>query len=96
MITKYFSEKTHEEYSSEKECLEAEKQWDKDHAAELAERKSAAEDADKLKKLYEEVRTASKRYNDAVNDFIKKHRNYHLTISSPDFFASFMDLSNWF
>ena len=91
MITKYYSEKTKKEYSTEKECIAAEKEYDKANAEKEKERAMAKKDADEINKAYEELKVARKKYNDLVNEFIKEHNSYHLTISNKDFFDTFFD-----
>ena len=91
MITKYYSEKTKKEYPTEKECIAAEKEYDKANAEKEKERPMAKKDADDINKAYEELKVARKKYNDLVNKFIKEHNSYHLTISNKDFFDTFFD-----
>jgi hypothetical protein len=91
MITKYYSEKTKKEYSTEKECIAAEKEYDKANAEKEKERALIKKEADEINKAYEELKVARKKYNDLVNEFIKKHNSYHLTISNKDFFDTFFD-----
>ena len=91
MITKYYSEKTKKEYPTEKECIEAEKEYDKANAEKEKERALIKKDADEINKAYEELKVARKKYNDLVNKFIKEHNSYHLTISNKDFFDTFFD-----
>lgn len=91
MITKYYSEKTKKEYSTEKECIAAEKEYDKASAEKEKERALIKKDADEINKAYEELKVARKKYNDLVNKFIKEHNSYHLTISNKDFFDTFFD-----
>ena len=91
MITKYYSEKTKKEYSTEKECIAAEKEYDKANAEKEKERALVKKDADEINKAYEELKVARKKYNDLVNEFIKEHNSYDLTISNKDFFDTFFD-----
>ena len=91
MITKYYSEKTKKEYSTEKECIAAETEYDKANAEKEKERALVKKDADEINKAYEELKVARKKYNDLVNKFIKEHNSYHLTISNKDFFDTFFD-----
>ena len=91
MITKYYSEKTKKDYSTEKECIEAEGAFDKANAAKEKERAIVKKDADEISKAYEELKVARKKYNDLVNKFIKEHKSYHLTVSDKDFFDTFFD-----
>lgn len=91
MITKYYSEKTKKEYSTEKECIAAEKEYDKANAEKEKERALIKKEADEINKAYEELKIARKKYNDLVNEFIKEHNSYHLTISNKDFFDTFFD-----
>ena len=91
MITKYYSEKTKKEYSTEKECVEAEKEYDKANAEKAKERAMVKKAADEINKAYEELKVARKKYNDLVNKFIKEHKSYHLTVSDKDFFDTFFD-----
>ena len=91
MITKYYSEKTKKDYSTEKECIEAEEAFDKANAAKEKERALAKKDADAINAAYEELKAARKKYTDLVNKFIKEHKSYHLTISDKDFFDTFFD-----
>ena len=91
MITKYYSEKTKKEYSTEKECIAAEKEYDKANAEKEKERALIKKDADEINKAYEELKVARKKYNDLVNKFIKEHNSYHLTVSDKDFFDTFFD-----
>ncbi|MDY4729457.1 MAG: hypothetical protein SPC26_04955 [Lactobacillus amylovorus] len=91
MITKYYSEKTKKEYSTEKECIAAEKEYDKANAEKEKERALIKKEADEINKAYEELKVARKKYNDLVNEFIKEHNSYHLTISNKDFFDTFFD-----
>ena len=91
MITKYYSEKTKKDYSTEKECIEAEEAFDQANAAKEKERALVKKDADEISAAYEELKVARKKYNDLVNKFIKEHKSYHLTISDKDFFDTFFD-----
>ena len=91
MITKYYSEKTKKEYSTEKECIAAEKEYDKANAEKEKERALIKKEADEINKAYEELKVARKKYNDLVNEFIKEHNSYHLTISNKDYFDTFFD-----
>ena len=91
MIKKYYSEKTKKDYSTEKECIEAEEAFDKAHAEKEKERALIKKEADEINKAYEEFKNASKKYNDLVNKFIKEHKSYHLTVSDKDFFDTFFD-----
>ena len=91
MITKYYSEKTKKEYPTEKECIAAEKEYDKANAEKEKERALIKKEADEINKAYEELKVARKKYNDLVNEFIKEHNSYHLTISNKDFFDTFFD-----
>lgn len=88
MITKYYSEKTKKEYPTEKECVEAEKEYDKANAGKEKKRAMIKKDADEINKAYEELKVARKKYNDLVNKFII---SYHLTVSDKDFFDTFFD-----
>ena len=91
MITKYYSEKTKKDYSTEEDCLAAEKEYDEANAAKEKERAIVKKDADEINKAYEELKNARKKYNDLVNKFIKEHKSYHLTVSDKDFFDTFFD-----
>ena len=91
MITKYYSEKTKKDYSTEKECIEAEEAFDKANAAKEKERALVKKDADEISAAYEELKVARKKYTDLVNKFIKEHKSYHLTVSDKDFFDMFFD-----
>ena len=85
MIKKYYSEKTKKDYLTEKECLDAEKEYDEANAEKEKERALVKKDADEISKAYEELKNARKKYNDLVNKFIKEHKSYHLTVSDKDF-----------
>lgn len=90
---KYYSDKTKKMYAQVADLDEAEKAYDKAHAAEIAEKESAKKDADEIKKAYDELKVAKDKYVSLVNDFIKNHKNYRITLSDPDYFDSFDILS---
>ena len=61
MITKYYSEKTKKDYSTEEECIEAEKAYDEANAAKEKERAIVKKDADEINKAYEELKSDRKK-----------------------------------
>lgn len=93
MITKYFSEKTKKDYSTIEACEAAEKEWDEAHAAELAEKEAVKKDANEIQNAYNDIKAARKKYEELVSKFIKNHKNYHLTISDPEYFDNLTRLT---
>lgn len=91
MILKYYSEKTNKFYPTVEECQAAEAEWDKANEAKIKEKEAAKADAEEIKKAYEEFINARKKYNNLVNEFVKKHKSYHLSITVDDFFDNFCD-----
>lgn len=88
---KYYSDKTKKVYADVKALEAAETEWDKAHEVELKEKAAVKADADEIKKAYDELNKAREHYNDLVNKFIKKHKSYHLTVTTTDFFDNFFD-----
>lgn len=87
----YYSEKVRKYFDNKKECEEAEKKYDEEHAAELKaqeERKDAAAKVDEAYKKYSEAqKVADGLYRDwltARNEFVKKYKFYHMTYSDED------------
>lgn len=89
MITKYYSDKTQKYYDTEKECVAAEKEYNKAHAAELKTKEELKQDVAAVQKAYDEMNAARENYKKAIDDFCKKHSGYHLTINSSNFFDLF-------
>lgn len=88
---KYYSDKTKKIYADVEDLDAAEKEWDKAHEAELKEKAETKADAEEIKKAYDELTKAREHYNDLVNKFIKKHKSYHLTVTTDDFFDNFFN-----
>lgn len=91
---RYFSDITKKPYNTVEELNAAEKEWNDKHAAEIAEKNKAKEDAEKIKNKYNELVKIQKEYKDLVNKFAKDHKGYHLTITSSDYFDLFDNLFN--
>lgn len=92
---KYYSEKTNKYYDSEKSCLDAEEQYNKDHALEIKAKEEKRHDAQEVEAAYkhlieveqqakEMVEKANKEYEDKRNSFVKKHGSYHYTYVTGD------------
>jgi len=88
----FYSEILKKYYNTEEECLEAEKEYNEKHKAELLakEEKTAAA---------KEIEEAYKKYINLRSDFIKRYGSYHMTLTDKDLpTSSLFDLFDrfWF
>lgn len=74
---KYFSEVLKKSYDTEKECLDAEKQYEEAHAKEIALKEERAKRA-------QEVQDAYKKYLELRAKFIEDYKSYHMTLTEKD------------
>lgn len=84
---KYYSELVKKNFDSEQECLDAEKQYEEEHAKELALKEERAKRA-------QEVQEAYKHYLELRAKFIEDYKSYHMTLTEKDLPA--LNSLNWF
>lgn len=84
-----YSEKTKQRYDTVDECLNAEKAWEEERAAEQ-ERKQKL--ADERKTRAKEVEDAFKTAYELLEAFTKDYNSFHFTIRADSPFKNFM---NW-
>lgn len=85
-MIKYFSDKLNKFFTSEQECVEAEKAHEEALAKAEAEKKALnekrAERAKKIDELYSEAAKAYEAYYNEVSAFVRDYGSYHKTYHS--------------
>lgn len=97
---KYFSEKTNKTYDTEKDCLNAEIEFDNAAAKERMKKEKLAGErkarANEVEEAYKAVLEASKKYREKLNAFVKDYGSFHMTLRTGegnpfDLFDRFFD-----
>ncbi len=94
---KYLSEKLNRAFNSEKECVEAEKAYDKQVAEKEAKQKALTEEratrAKKVEDLYKHAVEAKQAYDKELRAFLDDYGSFHATFKTVD---PFFGLFDWF
>lgn len=77
MKTFYYSEVLKKYFNTEDECVEAEKEYEEAHAAELKAKEDRANKAKAVEQAYKD-------YLKLRNDFINEFGSYHMTLTEKD------------
>lgn len=98
---KYYSEVLKKTFDSEKDCLEAEKTYNKKVEAEEKRKKELTENrkarAKEVEEAYKAVCEAREHYNKLLTDFCRDYGSFHYTFSSKEPAASLItDFLDWF
>ena len=98
MVKKFYSEKLDKLFDTEEACVEAEKEFDEKHKAEIKLKEERAAAAKEVEDLYKQASEAQKKADAALAEFLKKYKHFHSTIStvpnSKTLFDVFFD--SWF
>ena len=93
---KFYSEKLKKLFDSDEACLKAEEEHDKAQAEAEAKKKALAEEratrAKEVEEAYKVAVEAKRKYDKALNDFVKDYGSFHATFRTTDPFFGFFDL----
>ena len=94
---KYYSETLNKVFENEKECLNAEKEYEAKVEEEEKRKKELADSrkirAKEVEDAYKAIIDAQKHYNNLKNKFVEDFGSFHMTFSTTDDFHSlFSDL----
>ena len=94
---KYYSETLNKVFENEKDCLNAEKEYEAKVEEEEKRKKELADSrkirAKEVEDAYKAIIDAQKHYNELKNKFVEDFGSFHMTFSTTDDFHSlFSDL----
>lgn len=94
---KYYSETLNKVFENEKDCLDAEKEYQAKVEEEEKRKKELADSrkirAKEVEDAYKAIIDAQKHYNELKNKFVEDFGSFHMTFSTTDDFHSlFSDL----
>ena len=94
---KYYSETLNKVFENEKDCLDAEKEYEAKVEEEEKRKKELADSrkvrAKEVEDAYKAIIDAQKHYNNLKNKFVEDFGSFHMTFSTTDDFHSlFSDL----
>lgn len=97
---KYYSETLNKVFENEKDCLNAEKEYEAKVEEEEKRKKELADSrkvrAKEVEDAYKAIIDAQKHYNELLTNFCKEYGSFHCTITDEDFPTNVLfNFLNW-